>query len=84
MEQYDVKKDFTFYDAPLLLSFVPKRIAKKYIRNPKFKDEVLKLWKKKVNPVKYSKDTNLKRKLLLKVMAYRYIKDYKESTWESI
>ena len=81
---YDVKKDFTFYDEPVLLSFVPKRVAKKYIRNPKFKEETLKLWRKRVNPVKYSKDTNLKRKLLLKKIASRYVKDYKESTWESI
>ena len=67
----------------MLLSFVPKKIAKKYIKNSSFRNEALKLWKKRINPVKYKKDNNLKRKVILKKIAYNYIKDYKESTWES-
>ena len=79
---YNIPKEFTFYNQKVLLSFVSKKIAKKYIHNNEFKEEVLNLWKERVNPVKYKKDKNLKRKVLLLKVARNYIKDYKESTWE--
>ena len=45
---------------------------------------MLKLWKKRVNPVYYKKDNNLKRKILLLKVANNYKKDYKESKWENL
>ena len=81
---YNEDKDFKFYSDELLLSFIPKSVAKKYITNLKFKDEMLKLWNKRVNPVYYKKDKNLKRKLLLLKVANKYKKDYQESKWENL
>ena len=80
---YNQEKEFTFYNKEVLLSFVSKKIVKKYINNQEFKDEVLNLWKSRINPVKYKKDKNLKRKVLLLKVANNYVKEYKESTWES-
>lgn len=69
----------------ILLSFVPKGIIKKYIKNSKFKEKALKLWKSgnRVSPMVYSKDRNWKRFLMIKKRLYHYYKEYKNSYWRS-
>ncbi len=67
----------------ILLSFVPKGIIKKYITNEDFKKEALYLWKnkKRVSPMIYKKDKNLKRFLMLKKRLWHYYKEYKNCYW---
>ena len=67
----------------ILLSFVPKGIIKKYITNEGFKKEALYLWKnkKRVSPMIYKKDKNLKRFLMLKKRLWHYYKEYKNCYW---
>lgn len=67
----------------VLLSFVPKGIIKKYIKNESFKNKALSLWKNGcVNPIVYNKDTNFKRKIYLLKRKLRYFKDYKNAYWK--
>ena len=75
---------FEIIDEEALLSFVPKGIIKKYIVNEEFKNKALSLWKKNViNPLKYKKDTDFKRKLLLARRHIDYYKEYKNGVWEN-
>ena len=73
---------YTFLDDRVLLSFVPKRVALKYIMNDEYKKEVKKLWHSRVNPINYHKDHNFKRKLYLIKKHFRYYKEYKNSYWK--
>ena len=80
---YNKKMDFEVIDKELLLSFVPKGVVKKYITNEEFKKKALSLWKKgAVNPIKYKKDTDFKRKLLLARRHIDYYKEYKNGVWK--
>ncbi len=74
--------DYKVIDKVQLLSFVPKCIVKKYITNEKYKNEVLKLWKKRVHPLKYKKDNGILRKALLIKINLNYIKAYKNANWD--
>ena len=69
----------------ILLSFVPKKIIKKYIENPAFQKEALYLWKQKkvVFPMIYKKDKNWKRFLMIRKRLYHYTIEYKNSYWRS-
>lgn len=74
--------NFKVIDDEVLLSFVPKGVLKKYIKNETFKKIALSLWKKGVvNPVRYKKDTDFKRKLLLARRHFDYYKEYKNGVW---
>ncbi len=79
------KKDlkYHFIDNKVCLSFVPKRIIKKYVFDKELKEEIFKLYKQKkvVNPLKYKKDNLLKRKLWLKIRDFNYSKKYKNNRW---
>ena len=66
--------EYKFLRDKVLLSFVPKKVALKYILNDEYKKEVKKLWKTRVNPVNYKKDHNIKRKLYLIKKHFRYFK----------
>lgn len=80
---YDIPMDYTIIDKEILLSFVPKGILKKYISNDIFKKKALSLWNKNVvNPLRYKKDTNLKRRLLLARRHFDYYKEYKNGVWK--
>lgn len=80
---YNKEMNYKVIDKELLLSFVPKGIIKKYISNDIFKKKALTLWKKQVvNPLKYKKDTDLKRKLLLLRRHIDYYKEYKNGIWK--
>ena len=80
---YNKPMEFKVIDEEILLSFISKGVIQKYCVNEEYKNKVLELWKKRVNPLKYKKDTNLKRKLFLIKKYFRYYKDYKNSAWEN-
>jgi len=76
--------DFKVLTDEVLLSFVPKGVAKKYISNEEFKKKMLKLWnKKRVNPIYYKKDSCFKRKILLIRRHFDYYKEFKNGVWKS-
>lgn len=78
----DKKMDFEVIDDEVLLSFVPKGVLKKYITNETFRKKALNLWRKGVvNPLKYKKDSDFKRKLLLARRHVDYYKEYKNGVW---
>lgn len=66
----------------VLLSFIPKKVLKKYTSNEEFKNEALKLWKKRVSPMECPLDKNIKRFLMIKKRLWHYNKEYKNSDWE--
>ena len=80
---YNTPMEYKVIDEPVLLTFIPKGVIKKYCKNEEYVNKVLELWKDRVNPLKYNKDTNLKRKLFLLKKYFRYYKDYKNSAWEN-
>ena len=79
---YNVKTKYEFLDKKVLLSFVPKGIIKKYIKNKKFKREALKMWKNVVKPMDAPLDKNFKRFLMLRKRWFHYYKEYKNSYWK--
>ena len=81
---YGKEKEFKIADKELLLTYVPKKIIKKYVVNDEFKKEALKLYKQKkvVNPLIYKKDLPLKRIIFLIRKHFRYYKDYKNGYWK--
>ncbi len=76
--------DYGVLKNEVLLSFVPKGIVKKYVKNEAFRQKALSLWKEKgaENPLIYSKDRNFKRLLYLTKRKIRYYKDYKNGYWK--
>ena len=77
---YNKEKEFKIIKEKLILSFVPKKIIKKYIKNENLIKEINKLIKNKkiVNPIKYRKDKGIKRKLYLFYRDLNYFKKYKK------
>ena len=65
-----------------LETFVSKYIVKKYIKDEDYKNKVLELWKKRVNPLEYKKDNGLLRFLMLLKIRYYYYEAYKEANWD--
>ena len=80
---YNKTHKFKLIEDKMVLSFVPKKVIKKYVENAKIKKEIFKLIKegKFVRPLRYKKDKNLKRRLWLFLRDYNYTKKYKENTW---
>ena len=80
---YNKEKEFKIIKEKLVLSFVPKKVIKKYIKNNKLKNEINKVIKNKkiVNPLKYSKDKSFKRILYLLYRDFNYLKKYKKYTF---
>ena len=76
------EKPYTFLTDKVLLSFVPKGIVKKYIKNEEFKKEALKMWKNVVKPMSAKVDKNFKRFLLLHKRWFHYYKEYKNGYWK--
>ena len=77
---YNKEKEFKIIKEKIVLSFVPKKIIKKYIKNNNLKNEIKKIIKNKkiINPLKYNKDKNLKRTLYLLYRDFNYLKKYKK------
>lgn len=80
---YHKNKEFKIIKNKYILSFVPKIVIKKYIKNIPLKKEIIELIKNKkiVNPLNYKKDNGLKRKLYLMYRNINYIKKYKKYTF---
>lgn len=80
---YNKEKEFKIIKEKIVLSFVPKKIIKKYIENNNLKNEIKKIIKNKkiINPLKYKKDKNFKRALYLMYRDFNYIKKYKKYTF---
>lgn len=81
---YHKEMKYTFLKDKILLSFVPKRVALKYIKDPEYKKEVIKLWPHHVNPINYPKDKNIMRKIYLIKKHFRYYKEYKNGYWKDL
>lgn len=79
-----LKKDipYHFIDEEVFLSFVPKTVAQKYIKNEAFKKKALANWKYHVNPMKCKEDKSFLRKILLLKMRKRYKREYKNGYWK--
>lgn len=73
-------KEFELVKKPVVLSFVPKSIVKKYVTSNNLKAEIKK-HKKLIRPLRYSKDMPLKRRLYLAIRDINYIKKYKNYTF---
>lgn len=73
--------DYHFVDNKVMLSFVNKSIIRKYVENDKFREEALKMYKKSVNPIKYSKDFSIYRSLLYVKRDRLYTKSYADYKW---
>jgi len=74
-------KNYGFIDNKVMLTFVNKKIIKKYIKNDKFKKEALKMYRVSVNPLVYKKDMSLKRRFYLFKRLLNYKKSYKKFKW---
>ncbi len=81
---YEKDLDYGVLKNEVLLSFVPKGIVKKYVKNEAFRKKALSLWKEKgaENPLIYPKDRNFKRFLYLAKRKIRYYRDYKNGYWK--
>lgn len=80
---YNVEIPKKILKEEVLLTFVPKGIIKKYIKNEIFKNKALSLWKKRVSPMIYNKDKNIKRLLMIRKRLFHYYKEYRNSYWRS-
>ena len=80
---YNKKYDYKFLDEEYCLTFVPRSVIKKYVKNDNYKKEVYKLYKEKkiINPLKCKSDKHLKRKLWLILRDINYNKKYKRNEW---
>ncbi len=79
---YDMQTKYQFLDQQVLLSFVPKGIIKKYVKNKAFKKQALKMWKKVIKPMDAPCDKNFKRFLQLRKRWLHYYIEYKNSYWK--
>lgn len=79
---YQKELPFADLNEKVLLSFVPKNIIKKYVSNPLFQKEALRLWKKRVSPMECKLDKNWRRFLMMKKRLWHYEKEYANSDWQ--
>ncbi len=79
---YDERPDYGLLTDEVLLSFVPKGVAARYIQNDAYREKALALWRDRAHPLKYNEDRNIKRKLYFIKHDLRYYKDYKNSYWK--
>ncbi|MBR5295056.1 MAG: carboxylate--amine ligase [Clostridia bacterium] len=81
---FEKNTDYGLLKDEVLLSFVPKGIVRKYVKNEEFRKKALTLWRTKgaENPLSYKKDKNFKRFLYLFKRRLSYYKDYKNGYWK--
>lgn len=79
---YKKKTKFKNVTKEQLLTYVPKNIVKKYIRNEKVRSKALELWPSRVNPLEYKKDNGLHRRYIIKKRQLAYYKTYKNPYWK--
>ena len=77
------KKKFHVITDKVALTFVPINVIKKHIKNKNLKREILKLKKEKklFNPLYYSKDLNIKRRIWLFLRGINYSRKYNKLNW---
>jgi len=82
---FDEKLEYSFLNKEVMLSFVPKSVIKKYVKNKNFKNKALNLWNRGevIKPLFYKKEKNLKRKIILYKKQFDYIRDYKKGYWDN-
>ena len=80
---YNKPLDYHFLDEKIALSFVPKYVIRKHVKNDKLKKEVFKLIKEKklVNPLEAKYDKSFKRRIWLFVRKINYIIKYRKCEW---
>lgn len=80
---YNKPLESHFISEKMVLSFVPKCVIKKYVRNEGLKKEVFKLIKEKkiVDPLNFKEDKSFKRKKWLFMRKINYIKKYRRCEW---
>lgn len=78
---FNKKMSFKYVNKKSMLTFVNKSIIKKYILNPDYKKEALLLYKKSINPLKYSKDFSVYRFLLYMKRDKNYKNSFKNYEW---
>ena len=80
---YHKEKPCVLMKDKMVLSFVPKSVIKKYVTSKPLKEEILRLMKqgKIANPLKYKKDTSIKRRLYLIAKDFNYKRKYKKLSW---
>ena len=78
-----LKKDLSFQvlDDEVLLSFVPKSVVKRYVKNDEFRRKALEMWKLRVSPMECKLDKNFKRYLVIKKRLWHYKRDFKKADW---
>lgn len=80
---YKQNLEFKFIDNQVCLSFVPKYVIKKYLKDEKLKKKIFELVhnKRYFDPLNYKKDFSLKRSLWLSLRKINYIKKYRNNKW---
>ena len=78
---YDKQMDYVFLDKISMVTFVRKSLLKKYITNEAYKKKALKLYRKAVNPLIYSKDFSIYRSLLYIKRHNNYKNSFKNYKW---
>lgn len=83
---FNEKFEYKFLNKEVALSFVPRKIIKKYIVNEEFKKKALNIWtnKKMIKPLFYNRERNLKRKIILYKKQFDYLKEYKSGYWQNM
>lgn len=78
------EKELTLVKCTKLFSVVPKGVLRKYILNKEIVNEVNTLIKEDnyINPLFYSKDTSIKRRLFMTLRQINYFKKYKNADWK--
>lgn len=80
---YNKQKEYIHISEKCVLSFVPKTIIKKYIKNDFLKKEIKHILKTKkiIDPLNYKLDNSLKRRIWLFIRKINYIRKYKNNEW---
>lgn len=75
------EKEFKLLTDEFLLTMVPKKIIKNYVKNEEYRNEALKLWRKnkKADPLKFKGEKSIKHKMYLVLRAMNYTKKYAEN-----
>ena len=80
---YKKTKKFRFITDQVVLSFVPMKVIKKYIKNKEYVKKVKELKRKNLytDPLNYKKDRSLRRQIWLFKRGLNYNKKYKNNNW---
>ena len=81
---YNKEYEYELLTRKVLLTFVPKCVVNKYVKNDEFKNEAMSLWKKsRMQPLNYRKEHNIVRKAIFYKKQLQYLEDYKNGYWQN-